>query len=394
MRTLLKWALRILLMAVLAAAVIGFWKREEITRLLAVNSLFSEDKIVANFSHMNDAFLSREIPRGDGPISPLPYGAEMTLPTGADTWIKDRAVTSLLVLKDGQIVHEDYYLGTTEDDLRISWSVAKSFLSALMGILVADGTIASLDDPVTKYAPQLAGGAYDGATIRNVLQMSSGVTFDEDYLDYDSDINRMGRVLALGGEMDDFAASLTETFTAPGTQMQYTSIDTHVLGMVIRGATGRDIPSLLSDKIIAPLGVEAAPYYVTDGVGVAFVLGGLNLRTRDYARFGQMIEQDGMWQGQQIVPADWIDASIRPTAKIAAGKIGYGYQWWVPVGATPGQEVTGRGVYGQYLYIDKAADVVIVVTAADRKFRDAGVTDATIDMLRKITRATETTDGT
>lgn len=394
MRTLLKWALRILLMAVLAAAVIGFWKREEINRLLAVNSLFSEDKIVANFSHMNDAFLSREIPRGDGPISPLPYGAPMNLPAGADAWIKDRAVTSLLVLKDGQIVYEDYYLGTTEDDLRISWSVAKSFLSALMGILVADGTIASLDDPVTKYAPQLTGGAYDGATIRNVLQMSSGVTFDEDYLDYDSDINRMGRVLALGGKMDDFAAGLTETFTAPGTQMQYTSIDTHVLGMVIRGATGRDIPSLLSDKIIAPLGVEAAPYYVTDGVGVAFVLGGLNLRTRDYARFGQMIEQDGMWQGRQIVPADWIDASIRPTAKTEPGKIGYGYQWWVPVGATPGQEVTGRGVYGQYLYIDKAADVVIVVTAADRKFRDAGVTDATINMLRKITRATETTDGT
>ncbi|MBM1813994.1 serine hydrolase domain-containing protein [Pseudosulfitobacter pseudonitzschiae] len=394
MRRLLKWAVRILLMAILAAAVIGFWKREEIMRLMAVNSLFSEDKIVGNFSHMNDAFLSREIPRGDGPISPLPYGAPMTLPEGTDAWIKERAVTSLLVLKDGQIVYEDYFLGTTEDDLRISWSVAKSFLSALMGIIVEEGAIASLDDPVTRYAPQLKGGAYDGATIRNVLQMSSGVTFDEDYLDYDSDINRMGRVLALGGRMDDFAASLTETFTAPGTQMQYTSIDTHVLGMVIRGATGRDIPALLSEKIIAPLGVEATPYYVTDGVGVVFVLGGLNLRTRDYARFGQMIEQDGMWQGKQIVPADWIDTAIRPTAKTSPGEIGYGYQWWVPVGAVPGREVTGRGVYGQYLYIDKDAHVVIVVTAADRKFRDPGVTDASIDTLRRITQATEAKDGT
>lgn len=224
--------------------------------------------------------------------------------------------------------------------------------------------------------------------------MSSGVTFDEDYLDYDSDINRMGRVLALGGRMDDFAASLTETFTAPGTQMQYTSIDTHVLGMVIRGATGRDIPALLSEKIIAPLGVEATPYYVTDGVGVVFVLGGLNLRTRDYARFGQMIEQDGMWQGKQIVPADWIDTAICPTAKTSPGEIGYGYQWWVPVGAVPGREVTGRGVYGQYLYIDKDAHVVIVVTAADRKFRDPGVTDASIDTLRRITQATEAKDGT
>ncbi|MCR8826266.1 serine hydrolase domain-containing protein [Pseudosulfitobacter koreensis] len=394
MRRVLRWAMRLLLILALAAVVIGFWKREQITRLLAVNSLFSEDKIVENFSHMNSAFLSREIPRGDAPISPLPYGAPMALPEGTETWIEDRAVTSLLVLKDGEIVYEDYYLGTTEEDLRISWSVAKSYLSALMGVLVEEGAIASLDDPVTEYAPKLEGSAYDGVTIRNVLQMSSGVTFDEDYLDYDSDINRMGRVLALGGEMDDFAASITETFTRPGTQMKYTSIDTHVLGMVIRGATGRDIPSLMSEKIIAPLGVEAAPYYLTDGVGVAFVLGGLNIRTRDYARFGQMILQDGMWQGEQIVPADWIDTSIRPTANTAAGEIGYGYQWWVPVGATPGQEVTGRGVYGQYLYIDKAAQVVIVVTSADRQFRDAGVNDANIDMLRKLAAATEANDGT
>jgi CubicO group peptidase (beta-lactamase class C family) len=394
MRTLLKWALRILLMAVLAAVVIGFWKREEITRLLAVNSLFAEEKIVNNFSHMNDAFLSREIPRGDGPISPLPYGTSMALPAGTDAWIKDRALTSLVVLKNGQIVYEDYYLGTTEDDLRISWSVAKSFLSALMGVLVQEGAIASLDNPVTDYVAQLKGGAYDGATIHDVLQMSSGVTFDENYLDYDSDINRMGRVLALGGKMDDFAANLTETFSAPGAQMKYTSIDTHVLGMVIRSATGRDIASLMSEKIIAPLGFEATPYYLTDGVGAAFVLGGLNLRTRDYARFGQMIAQDGQWQGQQIVPADWIDTAIRPSAKTAAGKIGYGYQWWVPVGATPGQEVTGLGIYGQYLYINKAAGVVIVVTAADRQFNEDGMITSNIDMLRIITKATETTDGT
>ncbi len=394
MRTVLKWALRLLLIVALAAIVIGLWKREEITRLLAVNSLFSEDRIVDNFSHMNAAFLSREIPRGDAPISPLPYGAPMTLPAGTEAWINERALTSLLVLRDGHVVYEDYYLGTTEEDLRIGWSVAKSFLSALMGVLVDEGAIASLDDPVTRYAPKLTGSAYDGVSIRNVLQMSSGVTFDEDYLDYDSDINRMGRVLALGGEMDDFAASITETFSPPGTQMKYTSIDTHVLGMVMRGATGRDIPALLSEKIIAPLGVEAAPYYVTDGVGVAFVLGGLNLRTRDYARFGQMILQDGVWQGEQIVPADWIDTSIRPTANTAPGEIGYGYQWWVPVGATPGQEVTGRGVYGQYLYIDKAARVVIVVTSADRQFRDAGVNDANIEMLRNLTAATESNDGT
>ncbi|MCB4379786.1 serine hydrolase, partial [Synechococcus sp. MU1644] len=241
---------------------------------------------------------------------------------------------------------------------------------------------------VTDYAPMLKGGAYDGATIRNVLQMTSGVTFDEDYLDYDSDINRMGRVLALGGKMDDFAAGLTETFVQPGETWQYTSIDTHIVGMVARGATGRDIPDLMAEKLIEPLGLEHSPLYLTDGVGVAFVLGGLNITTRDYARFGQMILQNGMWQGQQIVPADWIAASTHASAPTEPGRIGYGYQWWIPAGATEGQFM-GRGIYGQYLYIDQQAGVVIVTTAADRQFREVGVNGANIDMFREIVIATE-----
>ena len=388
MRNVLKWTIRVLLALIIAAVAIGFWKREEITRLLAVNTLFDENRIVSNFSNMDGAFLHREIPKGTGPVSPLPQAAEMTMPAGYDAWVRDRTVTSTLVLKDGEIVHEAYYQNTNADDLRISWSVAKSYLSALFGILVEEGAIPSLDAQVTDYAPELVGGAYDGATIRNVLQMSSGITFDEDYLDYDSDINRMGRVLALGGKMDDFAAGLTETFAPAGDAWQYTSIDTHVVGMVARGATGRDIPDLMAEKLIAPLGLEQSPLYLTDGVGVAFVLGGLNVTTRDYARFGQMILQNGMWQGQQIVPADWIAASTAPSAKTKPGKIGYGYQWWIPVGADDGQFM-GRGIYGQYLYIDQQAGVVIVTTAADRKFREEGVADANIAMFREIVAATE-----
>jgi len=383
MRTFGKWLGRILLMMVLAAAVIYVWKREEITRLLAVNSLFSEEKIVANFSHMNGAFLTRDVDRGTGPVSEIPKGPDATLPASTESWIKDRAVTALVVLKDGQMVHESYYLGTTPEDRRISWSVAKSYLSALFGIVMAEGHIGSLDDQVTKYVPALKGSAYDGATIRNVLQMSSGVTFNEDYLDYDSDINKMGRVVALGGTMDDFAQGLSETFVAPGAQWQYVSIDTHVLGMVIRGATGRDIVSLLSEKIIQPLGYEESPYYITDGQGVAFVLGGLNIRTRDYARFGQMIAQNGMYDGQQIVPAAWIAESTVASANTADGKIGYGYQWWVPVGATQG-EFLGRGIYGQYIYINQPLGVVIASNAADRKFRQEGVSAKNIEIFREI----------
>ncbi len=372
-----------LLIAVIAIGIAALVKREELARLMAVQSLFTEDKIVNNFSNMDQAFLTKTVSRGDGPISTLPIDATITLPDAAADYIADRYVTSLLVMKHGAIVYEDYLQGTGPDDLRISWSVAKSYLSSLFGVLVAEGVIDSIDQPVTDYAPSLAGGAYADATIKDVLQMSSGIVFDEDYFDFWSDINRMGRVLALGRSMDGFAEALTETFAEPGTDWQYTSIDTHVLGMVIRGATGRSVADLLSEKIIAPLGQERDALYLTDGYGVAFVLGGLNITTRDYARFGQMIAQNGVWQGEQIVPANWIAAATAPSAKTNPDETGYGYQWWIPLGSAPGQFL-GRGIYGQYLYIDQGRDVVIVMTAGDRTFREPGAFDESIALFREI----------
>lgn len=386
MRTAFKWLLRILLALVLAALVVGFWKREEIERLMAVNSLFSEGKIVHNFSHMNDAFLTADLPRGDGPTWELPYGAGFELPEGTDSWINDRAVTSLLVLQYGEIRFEEYYLGTGPDDRRISWSVAKSYVSALLGILMSEGAISSLDDPVVTYAPELKGSAYEAATIRNVLNMASGVTFNEDFFDYNSDINRMGRVIALGGELDDFTASLKDSFSEPGEIWQYVSIDTHVLGMVIRGATGRSIPELMAEKIIQPLGLEYDGFYLTDGAGVAFVLAGLNFTTRDFARFGQMILQNGNRDGRQIVPAEWLKEATWPSAPTQPGNTGYGYQWWIPKNAHEG-EFFARGVYGQYIYFDQPRGVVIVTTGADRGFRDPGVSDNNIEMFRKIAQS-------
>lgn len=383
MRSILKWVLRIVLALALAAVAVGLWKREELQRLMAVNSLFTEEKIVHNFSHMNEAFLTVDLPRGDAPTWELPYGDGFDLPDGTDAWIDERSVTSLLVMQDGDIRFEEYYLGTGPDDRRISWSVAKSYLSALFGILLDEGAIESLDDPVVKYAPKLKGSAYEGATIRNVLNMASGVTFDEDYLDPNSDINRMGRVIALGGELDDFAASLQDSFATPGETWQYVSIDTHVLGMVIRGATGRSVAELLTEKVIQPLGLERDGYYVTDGTGVAFVLGGLNFTTRDFARFGQMILKDGKVNGLQLVPAEWIFEATQPSAPTAQGKIGYGYQWWIPRGAHEG-EFLARGVYGQYIYFNQPRGVLIVSTGADRLFREPGVNDQNIEMFRKI----------
>ena len=380
MPRLLRRLLRILAVLVLIAAAAALWKRDEIARLLAVNSLFAEENIVQNFSHMDALFWTRALSRGDAPVSELPAGAPFALTPAMEQWVKDRSVTGLVILKDGKLRFDQYYLGTGPEDLRISWSVAKSFLSALFGVLQAEGAFGSLDYQVVQYAPALKGSAYDGATIRDVLTMSSGVGFNEDYLDFNSDINKMGRVLALGGSMDDFAAGLKTRAAEPGTRWHYVSIDTHVLGMVIRGATGKDIPELLESRILAPMGFEAAPYYITDGTGTSFVLGGLNLRTRDYARFGQMILQGGMWQGKQVVPADWVAASTSPQA---ADGSSYGFQWWIPEGGTKG-EVMARGIYGQYIYINPEKGVVIAMNAADRLFEEPGVDVGDIAMFRSI----------
>lgn len=364
---------------ILAAGGAAVLKYEEFTRLLAVNTLFAPEKIVGNFSDMRGAF--RWTPLRGTPGAPLPGGTATPLPMTADQWIIDRNITGLVVLRGGQVAHESYHLGTGPDDLRISWSVAKSFLSLLTGILVEEGRI-DLSDPVEKYAPELATSAYAGATVQDVLQMESGVAFDEDYFNRDSDINRMGRVIALGGALDAFTAALDARDRVPGDEMKYVSMDTHVLGMVLRGATGASVPELMSERLTGPMGIGDA-YYLTDGDGTAFVLGGLNMTTRDYARMGLMVAQGGRLDGEQIVPERWVNISTVPSAKTEPGNMRYGYQWWMPADGRPG-EVMAQGVYGQFVYIDRARDVVIAVNSADRNFRDAGVSEANIRMFRDI----------
>ena len=374
--------LRILLRAVVViacvAAAVGFFYRDRIAQLRAVNSLFSEEKITENFSTMTDLFYSTELPRGDGPVSPLPKATPIPLPEGFEAWTQDRSLTALVVLKDGEIVHESYYQGTGPADRRISWSVAKSYLSTLIGTAVDAGEIEDLNAMVTDYVPDLSGSAYEGASIRDVLNMSSGVVFNEDYFDFWSDINKMGRVLALGGSMDAFAVKLDEKFVEPGTQFEYTSIDTHVLGMVLRAATGETLPDLITTRLIEPLGLESDGAYITDGQGVAFALGGLNFTTRDYARFGQMILQEGQWR------------ATRATAKTAEGDLKYGFQWWMPRDidtAKRDHEFMGIGVYGQHLYINPEKGVVIAHNASDRAFRKTGVIDTNIAMFRALAEA-------
>ncbi|MEO0676136.1 MAG: serine hydrolase [Pseudomonadota bacterium] len=388
---MLKWIFRIVVALALIVVVAGVTFRDRIAQLLAVNSLFDEEVIVENFSRMPDLFYSTEIPAGATP-SPLPRGAEIALPGGYGAFVEERGLTSLLVMKDGEIVHEAYFQGTDADDLRISWSMAKSYLSTLIGTAVDAGEIPSLEAPVTDYVPSLAGTAYADARIIDVLQMQSGAEFDERYKVFSSDINRMGRVLALGGSMDGFAEGITGSRRAPGERFKYVSIDTHVLGMVLRAATGQSVVDLMTSRLTGPLGIEADGAYITDGDGVAFVLGGLNFTTRDYARFGQMILDGGIWQGERIVSEDWISAATRPSARTAPGQIRYGYQWWIPADADitdPEHAYMGRGIYGQHLYVDPKAGVVIVQTAGDRDFDADGVFQTYLAFFRALVAAAE-----
>jgi len=370
-------------------------------RLLRVNSLFEKKLIVQNFSNMRDMFFHVDMTVATGEPLPL-VAAPQAIPDKFtfrqkvfDTaeWVDARSLTAIVVLKDAKLVHEAYFRGTSPDDLRISWSMAKSLLSAAIGVAVREKKITNLDAQIVDFVPSLKQSAYNGVTIKNVLQMASGVYFNEDYLDYNSDINRMGRVLALGGSMDEFAASLKNRDWEPGSRTHYVSIDTHVLGMVLRATTGQSADEYVAKKILEPMKLEANPYYLTDGFGVAFVLGGMNMCTRDYARFGLMFAQNGMLNGQQIVPKSWIKASSAASAPPPIeeldgtddGTLGYGYQWWVAPNPRAG-EFFAHGIYGQFIYVNQSQNVVIATNAADLDFTegDGRVTLEHIAFFREI----------
>ena len=377
---ILKW-IGFLILAVLLIALIGValnWA--SVKRLSKTLSLFNADKIVRNFSNMEEAFLHHDLKIE----SSEPWQEEIrTLPEtvflkGKEHRLSDVLeeldTTALVIIQDGKLIHESYYQGTARDDLRISWSVAKSFMSGLYGGAINEGLI-DISKPVDHYVPDLQGTAYASVTLKNILNMSSGVRFNEDYLDQSSDINKMGRVIALGGSMDDYAASLEDRQFEPGTRWQYVSIDTHVAAMALRQVTDKSLHQLWEETYGAHLGMGLSPYYLVDGEDTAFALGGLNLRTRDYAKFGQLFLQNGEWGGRQIIPSDWVAASTRdhaPHLHPIRGT-GYGYQWWVPMpqsGPNAG-DFFAVGIYGQYIYVNPSANLVIAKNAADREFTQA-----------------------
>ncbi|KMW57866.1 6-aminohexanoate-dimer hydrolase [Candidatus Rhodobacter oscarellae] len=373
-----------------------------IRRLARVNTLFDPGKIVWNFSNLDKLFNTLPFPRAEPSPLPEAFGRipqHFTIsdqPRSLGDHIRDRNLKSLIVLKDGAIRHEAYFQGTRPSDPNISWSMNKSVLSILLGALIDKGLIApeALEHSVSDHVPGLQGSGYDGVTLRQVLNMTSGVAFNEDYMDYHSDINRLGRVIGVGGSIDGFAATLGRRWQ-PGTYSHYVSVDTHVIGMTIRALTGARMMDLLSEHIIHPIGFEHPGFMLCDDHDEPFVLGGLNLSARDYARIGQMMLQEGAWNGNQVVSAGWVARSTAQsapppdpeTAATPNGALGYGMQWWLPPSAVAG-EFFAIGIYGQYIYINRPARVVIVQTAADTGFRagDGQVNIETLELFRQLAR--------
>lgn len=382
MKRILKWA-SIGLAGTAVLLLIIFYR--PILRAYQVATLFEPDRIAENFRSMDTIFDKRVMKKGadffplreaPGPI-PDTYvweGKTKSIPA----FLKENMTTGLLVLKDGAIVHEAYYLGNDKDAKAIAWSVSKSLVSAAFGIAVHEGRI-DIQKTVDHYVPYLAGSGYQGVRIKDVLQMSTGIRFDETYSDPDSDINRLGRALALNTSIDEFVRSLKRE-RPPGTYNHYISMDTQVLGMILRETVGESVSAYMEKKLWAPLGTRSDAYWLIDNKGMELVFGGFNATARDYARFGLLYLNKGRINGRQVVPEQWVKASITPDAPhLMPGRRekgteyplrGYGYQWWIPPGGKG--DYSAIGIYNQYIYINPDANVVIVKNTAYADYNKDG----------------------
>lgn len=279
--------------------------------------------------------------------------------------------TGLLVLHDGVILHEGYYRGADEGSRFLSMSVAKSFTATLVGLARGEGLIESFNDPVTDYLPELEGTGYDGVSIKHILQMSSGIDFVEEYDDPESDIARLGAACFGGPERIEQVASTYGRGSEPGSVFHYASVDTAILGWLVRVVSGKNLSEYMEEKLWRPLGAEADGFWVLDqegAGGVECALGGFNARVRDYGRFGLLMAYDGLWNGERLLPEGWVsEATVPDSPQVAPGKLyqgyklGYQYQWWTF--PDPDHSFTAEGIHGQLLMVNPVLDLVLVKTS-------------------------------
>ena len=364
-------------------AIAAFFFYPKYQRGMEIDALMQPSKYAHTFINMDKYFPSKAVKKSTTPYI-FPKGKSINLPNeftyqgqifNTEAYLDSSGTQGLLVLQNDTLVFENYYKGQTETTRHISWSVSKSFISALFGIAMEEGHIKSIEQKVEDYLPELKGSGYEGVRIKDVLQMSTGVGFNEDYSDFNSDINRWFRSFAFGDSQDEFAATLVRE-KEPGTYNHYVSINTHVLGMILVKATGKSLTDYLQEKIWQKIGMEHNAYWVADNKGMEMALGGLNATLRDYAKMGQLFLHNGNWKGEQIVPTDWVKASITPDAphllpnssNSSDQGLGYGFQWWIPE-STQG-EFMAIGVFHQMIYINPTTKTIIVKNSANPRYLD------------------------
>lgn len=293
-----------------------------------------------------------------------------------DEFMRDMNTAGLIMVKDGRVVLERYGLGNDEHSRWISFSVAKSVVSMLIGAAIKDGYISSVDDKVVDYLPALKGGAYEGVTVKNILQMASGVSWSEDYADPKSDV-----AVSPGGTLPliKYLGALPKA-AEPGERFNYNTGETNLAGAFLRAAIGNNLATYLAKKIWQPFGMEAdASWLIEEPGGVEFGGCCINATLRDYARIGLFALRGGrLMNGEQVLPEHWMEDSIQPSV----GSAGYGYYWWLKSAGVYAAE----GVFGQMIWIDPEHNVVIAMHSAWPSAWDDGYEANALALFTALTR--------
>ncbi len=279
-----------------------------------------------------------------------------------DSYMTAMNTSGVVVLKDGQIVLERYGLDRKPDERWTSFSVAKSVTATLVGAAIKDGKIKSLDDVVTNYIPQLKGGAYEGVTVRQLLTMTSGVKWNEDYTDLNSDVAKAGVTPGEPG-MNPIVSYMRKLprEAEPGAKFVYKTGETDLAGILVSNAVGKPLSTYLSEKIWAPYGMEQDAIWVNDAAG--HERGGccMSMTARDYARLGQFMLEGGKVNGQDILPEGWVADATKAHQSFPPGGVetGYGYFWWIIPGG-----YAAEGIFGQQIFVYPAEKLVIAINSA------------------------------